>query len=322
LGFGDYDLDGDLDIAIATLQADQPNRLFRNDCPLANNWLQVVLEGVQSNRSAVGARLRAVDGKFVQHRHVESSFGLFSQNSAAVQFGFGLASRRASSVIDSLIITWPSGTVQTITGIAVNQRLHVLEDSTTTALLVSGFQAEPRAGAVDLQWWASTDHATDGFLVFRAPTSEGPWRRLNDRPLPVVNPVRFTDREVEPLATYYYRLEDASGAEGPLTAPLLVRTGFWSARHVALEPARPNPFRGGTELAFSLLAPGNARLTVYDVSGRRVATVADGRYAAGRQSVVWHGRDEHGRRLPAGVYLYRLEAAGQSEARRVVRLGP
>jgi flagellar hook assembly protein FlgD len=58
-------------------------------------------------------------------------------------------------------------------------------------------------------------------------------------------------------------------------------------------------------------------LLVYDVTGRRVVTLADGRLPAGSHQVVWDGRGSEGRPVSAGVYLYRLEAGSYAETRRM-----
>jgi hypothetical protein len=318
VAWGDYDSDGDLDLVIATLQADQPNWLIRNDCLLASNWLQVDLQGVVSNRDGIGARVRAVEGKFVQHREVTSSSGLYAQGSMTVQLGFGLASR---SVLDTLEVRWPSGIVQTIIGVAMNQRILVVEDSTTTALVVSSFRGTGRPGLVELEWWSSGDRLSEGVWVLRAPSRGGPWGRLHDGPLTGrTNPARFVDRDVEPETAYFYSLEAVDAGGAVLVDPILVRTPFWVVAAVALEAGRPNPFRRSTELGFWMGEAGAARLTVHDVSGRHLATVADGTFPVGRQTIAWDGRDDRGRALPAGVYFYRLDAAGRSETRKIVRL--
>jgi hypothetical protein len=74
----------------------------------------------------------------------------------------------------------------------------------------------------------------------------------------------------------------------------------------ALQPASPNPFRGATAIAYSLDAPAHVRLALYDALGRRVATLAEGERAAGGHTVALNGA-----RLPAGVYVLRLEADGR-----------
>ena len=62
-------------------------------------------------------------------------------------------------------------------------------------------------------------------------------------------------------------------------------------------------------------------LRVYDVSGRLVDVLVDGEIAQpGRNEVVWRGRDELGRQLPAGTYFYRLEAGGYVETKMMTLL--
>ena len=78
--------------------------------------------------------------------------------------------------------------------------------------------------------------------------------------------------------------------------------------------ASPNPSRGRIAFAFTLPAAGRARLTVVDVAGRIVATLADGPFDAGEHQARWTGA------APAGVYFARLEApGGASRVTRVVR---
>lgn len=88
----------------------------------------------------------------------------------------------------------------------------------------------------------------------------------------------------------------------------------------SLAPANPNPFRDGSEIVYSLAAEGTARLAVYDVTGRRVRELANGTQAAGPHRVRWDGRDGEGRSLGSGVYMVRLEAAGQARERKLVRV--
>lgn len=84
--------------------------------------------------------------------------------------------------------------------------------------------------------------------------------------------------------------------------------------------AFPNPSRGPAAVSFRLPQAGRASLAVYDVAGRRLARVADRQLGAGRHELTWDGRGADGRRVPAGVYLLRLETDAASATRRVVRL--
>ena len=87
---------------------------------------------------------------------------------------------------------------------------------------------------------------------------------------------------------------------------------------VALRPSYPNPFRTATTVEYTLPAAQSVRLAVYDVLGRRVAVLHDGRRSAGFHQVQWHGRDAQGRPVASGAYLVRLQAESVVDTRRVV----
>lgn len=76
-----------------------------------------------------------------------------------------------------------------------------------------------------------------------------------------------------------------------------------------------SPSHGATQLRYRLDAPGRARLEVFDVAGRLVELLAEGDHAAGEHTVTFRGEG-----FPAGLYLARLEAAGQIRTQRIVRL--
>ena len=76
----------------------------------------------------------------------------------------------------------------------------------------------------------------------------------------------------------------------------------------------PNPFNAETVIRFSLPTSSHTELAVYNLGGQRVATLAWGWREAGSHTVHWDGRDDEGRRLASGAYLYRLTGAGGQEA--------
>ena len=99
------------------------------------------------------------------------------------------------------------------------------------------------------------------------------------------------------------------------------RIGETSPARFALHQNRPNPFRGTTVIAFDLAADAEVSLAVFDLLGRRVATLADRVYPAGAHAVEWDLRDAGGARVAPGVYVYRLEA-GTFRARRKMSVVP
>jgi immune inhibitor A len=80
----------------------------------------------------------------------------------------------------------------------------------------------------------------------------------------------------------------------------------------------PNPFNPSTTISFSLPDAGNATLEIYDISGRKVATLVDGPVEAGVTEVKWGGRDDRGRPVASGVYFYRLEAGDDESTSKMV----
>jgi len=83
---------------------------------------------------------------------------------------------------------------------------------------------------------------------------------------------------------------------------------------------QPNPAPGGCVLQFSLAAPRQGSLTVFDARGRKVRTLKSGAFARGAQTAHWDGRDDAGRALPAGVYFARLRLGQGVETRRIALL--
>ncbi len=93
-----------------------------------------------------------------------------------------------------------------------------------------------------------------------------------------------------------------------------------SALRVSLSPARPNPASGAQRFAFTLPAASPVQLAIYDVSGRRVATLCDGPRTAGTHAASWDGRDADGAAAAPGLYFARLRAAGGVASATVVRV--
>lgn len=84
-----------------------------------------------------------------------------------------------------------------------------------------------------------------------------------------------------------------------------------------LHPNHPNPFNPSTNVAFEIPRASDVRLTVLDVSGREVRTLAHRPYAAGFHSIRWDGCDTRGHAVESGVYLARLQAGGRTQSRRM-----
>lgn len=87
----------------------------------------------------------------------------------------------------------------------------------------------------------------------------------------------------------------------------------------AVHPIFPNPARMQCQVAFDLPRQTRVSIDVFDVTGRRVARLAEGRgFEAGRQSLAWDLMDRQGRRVPPGIYLVRVDAGRDRAVGRIV----
>jgi hypothetical protein len=121
----DYDNDGDQDVFVVNNSG--PSQLLRNDGNLGHDFLQVHLTGTQSNRDAVGARVR-VEGfssgtKLVLLRELRAGGQFLGQNGHVLHFGLGAL----TEPIDRVTVLWPSGVEQVLRDVDPNQLLEIIE---------------------------------------------------------------------------------------------------------------------------------------------------------------------------------------------------
>ncbi|MCP4684152.1 MAG: T9SS type A sorting domain-containing protein [bacterium] len=88
----------------------------------------------------------------------------------------------------------------------------------------------------------------------------------------------------------------------------------------SLDQNYPNPFNPTTTIMFTMPAAGNAKIEVFNVLGRLIATPFDGEATVGSNQVVWDGRSSRGDMTASGVYFYRLTADNYTETRKMMLL--
>ncbi len=188
---------------------------------------------------------------------------------------------------------------------------------------------EERSDPVEIEAFAEAHSGgtiTTAELVYRR--DGGSWTTT---PLVAQGGGQFAATIPQPTAVtstdYYVQFEDDTGrSEGmPRVAP-----NHWYTFQHAPDPASadvpsrnnepstfPNPFHTSTTFAFELAHADAVQLDVFDASGRQVRALFSGEGLAGRNEIRWDGRDDSQRMLPAGVYYFRLRAAGIQYSRPV-----
>jgi hypothetical protein len=211
----DYDIDGLLDIFIPS--QDYGSIMYHNlGIETLNNWIGFDLWGTQSARDPLGTLVTIYAGDKQQTRYTKAATTWKIQDNPFVHFGIGQATG-----VDSIVIRWPLGDVQVLTGLAINQYHKVVELGGT--------------GVADNKAQSTTN-----------------------------------------LQNY------------------------------DLAQNYPNPFNSETRINYHLPTSAKVMLGVFNLSGQKVAVLANGNQDAGNHIVDWTGEDDTNNPLPSGIYLYQL----------------
>ena len=115
----------------------------------------------------------------------------------------------------------------------------------------------------------------------------------------------------------FFVFADAFGTKGLAKLLAVAEVYLGVPLRAQLAQNYPNPFNSDTVIECRLPRAGEIQLTVYDLAGQLVSTLASGHHPAGSYSLRWDGLDHSGRDLASGVYLYRLEATAMTGDRMV-----
>jgi hypothetical protein len=213
----------------------------------------------------------------------------------------------------------------TVTGPA--PQFTILDDLPPVARVVSpnGGEALSPGQWTNLQWSAVDDASgmMDVEILISRTGPSGPWETVmaglsntGTFPWRVTGPGTENARfAIAARDSFYNFTVDAS--DGPFQILGTTAVGDEAAGPLALEPVAPNPTRGLSRFRIVLPEAGTVRLEVLDVGGREVARLVDGFEPAGHREFAWDGTGPLGR-VPAGVYILRLESSGRILTRKFV----
>ncbi len=173
--------------------------------------------------------------------------------------------------------------------------------------------AELQEPDIILNWDApSALRSLTGYRIYRDDVSIGE----------VIDATTYTDLNV-PTGTHTYYVTGIYGQyESAPTNEVIVdyteSDDPLIPTHTALIGNYPNPFNPETKIEFSLLDADNVDLVIYNIKGEKVKKLITGRLDSGFHSAVWDGKDDNGKKVASGIYLYRFKTTKINQVKKMM----
>lgn len=190
-------------------------------------------------------------------------------------------------------------------------------------VMVSSFDAQNVEAGVELSWNLLARSGVRDIQIRRIVDGVGSTIIARDLE-PRSGTMTYVDRapQIEDGTPVSYVLIGtfADGRVEPMSGEATVLYQRIVPARFALDQNYPNPFNPSTSIKFALPAGGRTTLRIYDLAGRLVTELVNEEMTAGTHVVQWNGRDNHGRTVASGSYLYRLQSSDKQETRRMLLL--
>jgi hypothetical protein len=306
---GDTNNDGRPDLFSASFSTSHFNGFYLNNGS-ENNWITLELIGTESNLSAIGARIELISGGLLQSRQVSAQTGFYSQNSFKQFFGIG-----SETSISSIVIYWPSGIIQDVSDLEVNQ-IHTI----TEAQDMEELNPPTNLAVTDLghlTWDAPENRDFIEYKIYLDSAEQATTTATNYQLNDLVNNTEYT---AEVSAIY-------DGGESELLAVTFVAilTATEENEISSLQnrlSSYPNPFylsgparSGSSKIVFTLPENEPGSLRIYNSKGQLVYDF--GSFEAGKHTVSWHGKDENDKSVSSGNYYYQLKTKQQHQIKKI-----
>jgi hypothetical protein len=201
---------------------------------------------------------------------------------------------------------------------------------------LTDFYAQSVSAGIELNWSTASEVDNAGFKVYRAVGDQSGFQGLtglitgagtSNEP----HTYSYLDTDVVTGELYRYKLSDINSETGVETfhpeIAVIAGKGMVDPNNpipdvYALRQNHPNPFNPKTTIEFDVPVEtyNYTSLRIYDVSGKLVKTLVDEPLEPGYHSVVWDGKDDNGKSVNSGVYIYKMRTEGYHKVRRCVML--
>jgi hypothetical protein len=175
---------------------------------------------------------------------------------------------------------------------------------------------------IALHWNANTEDDLQYYAIYRATTANF---QLGNHPLGYATDTLFVDKPPKVKVDYYYKITavDFSGNESkPSNEVGMLRVSVTdnptTPLSFTLGQNYPNPFNPSTTILYELPRDGQVEVAIFNLLGEQIRTLTNQRQAAGQYRILWDGRNENGKSVPSGVYLYRLRAGEFVQTRKMI----
>ncbi|KAA3596988.1 MAG: T9SS C-terminal target domain-containing protein [Calditrichaeota bacterium] len=321
----DFDKDGDLDAFIGGLGK---YFFYRNDNCSSNNYLQVRLEGSQSNKAATGTRLKLYTQNSVQIREIDGGSGR-SQGSSVAHFGL-----RNETQIDSLVIEWHSGIHQVISGtnLTVNNEYQFNEESCNLNPILPSLIdfGDIPVGVIDTFTLVITVDSSLCDLFLYNISGEFPYTdliKVDTTKLPIIISPNSQDSIDIYFENYFSGLMQTNlilNGNGYVGSIPLIANGVTDIPEKEILPQKfslsqnhPNPFNPTTSINYELKSNEKGKLVIFNILGEEVKEFA---LTERKGTIVWDGTDNFGKSVSSGNYFYQLTTPNFSDTKKMTFL--
>lgn len=199
-------------------------------------------------------------------------------------------------------------------------------DDTSLPVELSSFSAICEQEGIKLEWTTESEVSNLGFNLLKSTSKEGSYKKINDRLIEGAgtNQSRsqyvFIDSDVKVETIYFYKLQSLS-LEGTIEDLGSIQIEYTNANipdHFYLTQNYPNPFNPTTTIEFGLPENNHVTISIYNLTGQWVKTLADTDFDAGVHKLQWDGTSNSGIKLGTGIYFYKIQTRNFSNIKQLL----